>query len=177
MIYTVSKKIIIILTLLFMTMIITACSKKNTNTTYSQEQKCIDLKVLIQKDFNLYNNPNYIEKCGNECDWMAVKSKLVDIVYSDKDKKCYLAQERIGVEWINYYEIFNISKSISGYQYIGDAVWSDTCVSEDLYLSAIDPEILTGIKLEKNKKNTVCDYKADRLDKLLKDKIKELKWF
>jgi hypothetical protein len=39
---------------------------------------------------------------------MAATTKLVDVFYSSGDDTCYLAQERIGVESTDYYEIFAI---------------------------------------------------------------------
>jgi hypothetical protein len=152
-----------------------ACSRRDDDAILWIRQ-CGELKTIIQNEFILYNSTWYKENCWDYCDWIPAESKLIDVFYSNKNKDCYLAQEIIWVEWVSYYEIYSVGKlTDESYETIWEPVFSKTCIDEYLFLNAIDQDITTGDKLEENRREVICDYKAESLDKQLKTRIKEMK--
>ncbi|MCX6822568.1 MAG: hypothetical protein NTX91_01035, partial [candidate division SR1 bacterium] len=134
---------------------------------------CLNLRPIIQKDFNLDKSDAGTE---NATDGSAVETKLIDLFYSSGNKTCYLAQERLGVESIDYYEIYVVQATPTGYEYMTqEPVFGNTCVSEDLFLRSIDPEVLTGAALEKNRQETICTYMTAKLESQLQTEIQKLK--
>jgi len=51
---------------------------------------CLALKSVIQKKFDLLNDPNYKCTADENCDAVPVGNTLIDIFYSNTDKTCYL---------------------------------------------------------------------------------------
>ena len=154
-------------------MILCGCQTKVV-TNNSAETACLNLKPIIQKDIELTNSEVGTEKVTD--DGMAVSTKLVDVFYSSKTKTCYLAQERLWIESIDYYEIYAIQVTPTGYEYITQQpLFENSCVSEDLFLKSIDPEVLTGVALEKNRQETICTYMTAKLESQLQTEIQNLK--
>lgn len=162
------KILLLVLPMLFLS----GCEKPNIDVN-----NCLNLKPIIQKDFNLSNSDAYQENCSerSDCDVMALENKLIDIFYSSWDKTCYIWQEKIGIEGINYYEINAIQATNTWYEYIWEPIFSNFCISEDLYSRSIDPDILTGTNLEKDKQEKICDYASIKLEEKLKNEIQRLK--
>jgi len=58
---------------------------------------------------------------------------------------------------------------------MSNSVFSTQCTTEDLFLAAIDPEVLTGDELEKSKRESVCGYIAPALEEELRNEIQKRK--
>ncbi len=137
------------------------------------EQSCFDLRSVVQKEFDVLNDPNYICSDTENCDAVPVGNTLIDIFYSEKEKDCYL-WEKYSVESTTYYEINPIQADGSWYTYTSDSIYSAQCVSEDLFLAAIDPDTLTGDALEANKQESICDYVGPKIEKELQIELQKL---
>ena len=140
----------------------------------SAETTCLNLKPIVQKQFDSRNTTD-CTKDDSCSDADAVETKLIDIVYSNIDKKCYLAQARIGVEDMNYYEIQAIQPAEEWYDYTWDIKFQSYCLGDSAFTNSIDPDTLTGDALEKQKQESVCTYVAPRLEAELQNEIQKLK--
>ena len=133
---------------------------------------CLALKSVVQKRFDLLNDPNYKCTADENCDAVPVGNTLIDIFYSNTDKTCYL-WEKYSIESVTHYEINPIQSDGSWYKYMSDSIFSKTCVTQDSFLLSID-EGLTGQDLEDSKKESVCEYVWPILEKDMQDKIQTL---
>ncbi|MCX6822492.1 MAG: hypothetical protein NTX91_00655, partial [candidate division SR1 bacterium] len=118
------------LLLLTLPLLILCGCQTNIATNDSAKTACLNLRPIIQKEFDVNNSDAGTE---NATDGSAVTTKLVDLFYSSGNKTCYLAQERLGVESMDYYEIYAIQATPTGYEYMTQQpIFGNTCVSEDL---------------------------------------------
>ena len=138
------------------------------------KQSCLDLRSVVQKDFDVLNDPNSTCSDAENCDTLPVGNTVIDVFYSENNKTCYL-WEKYSVESVTYYEISPIQADGSWYKYMSNSVFSTQCTTEDLFLAAIDPEVLTGDELEKSKRESVCGYIAPTLEEELRNEIQKRK--